>query len=70
MLIREQSIKLTCLLQLNAAITILPTALVRFDSMLSTAKLDSLFSVIVDRKYFIPSVLGAECFSFCAVLFK
>ena len=26
------------------------------DSMLSAAKLDSLFSVIVDRKYLIPSV--------------
>jgi len=43
-------------------------ALVRFNSMLSSAKLDSLFSVIVDRKYLIPFVcLDPKCFSFCAV---
>ena len=39
--------------------------------MLSTAKLDSLFSVIVDRKYLIPSVyLGPNASRFCAVPFK
>ena len=82
MLIREQSIKLTCLLQLNAPITILfsktPHKLIKINSFSAfwfNAEYSQTWPSLLCHcrpqiPYLIPSVLGSECFSFCAVPFK
>jgi len=79
MLIREQSIKLTCLLQLNAAIAILfsktPHKRIKIQSFsafwFNAESSQTSQSLLCHcRPHLIPSVLGSECFSFCAVPFK